>query len=308
MQILLVRRHGRSHSISFSRATLALLSLCFVSVPVGLGYMSFQYSAEYAAIEADREALVALQQDLEQQRQQIDEVEFGAKDKLAAMTMKLAEMQAQILRLDALGERLTDMAEIDSEEFDFSNKPAFGGPELSEHEFNGNENSVFDDIEKLSERVNSKDQQLQVLESLLSNNKLEQDLYIAGRPIDKGWMSSSYGYRIDPFNGSKAWHSGVDFAGKLGSDVVAVGSGVVTWSGERYGYGQMVEINHGNGYVSRYAHNSENYVGPGEVVKKGQVIAAMGSSGRSTGPHVHFEVYKHGRPVDPATYIHRTYR
>ncbi len=308
MQIVLVRRQGRSHSISLSRATLALLSLCFVGVPAGLGYIGYQYSAEYSALESDRDALVALQSELQQQRIELNDVEIGARDKLAAMTIKLAEMQAQMLRLDALGERLTEMADIDGDEFDFSHKPALGGPDYQNSEFNETESSVFSAIKQLSDQVDEKGQQLEILESLISNNKIEKDLFIAGRPIQKGWMSSSYGYRTDPFHGDKAWHGGVDFAGKFGSDVVAVGSGVVTWSGERYGYGNMVEINHGNGYLSRYAHNSENFVVPGEVVKKGQTIAAMGSSGRSTGPHVHFEVYKHGRPVDPASYIHRTYR
>lgn len=309
MKIVLVsRRYSRAHTISLSKATLALLSLCFVGVPVGLGYLTFQMSAEQAAAQADKEALVALQGELNLQRQELNDVEREARDKLAAMTIKLAEMQAQVLRLDALGERLTDMADMDDGEFDFSQKPAFGGPELVSEAFDESESSVLAAIEELSHKVDSKGKQLEVLESLLSNNKIQSDVSLTGRPVAKGWLSSQYGYRIDPFHGNKAWHSGVDFAGKFGSDVIAVGSGVVTWSGDRYGYGQMVEVNHGNGYVSRYAHNSENYVVPGEIVKKGQVIAAMGSSGRSTGPHVHFEVYKHGRTVDPATYIHRTHR
>jgi murein DD-endopeptidase MepM/ murein hydrolase activator NlpD len=309
MKIVLVsRRYSRAHTISLSKATIALLSLCFVGMPMGLGYLTFYMSAEQAAVQADKDALIALQGELNEQREELSEVERNARDKLAAMTIKLAEMQAQMLRLDALGERLTDMADMDDGEFDFSQKPAFGGPELALQEFNDNETTVFNAIEHLSSKVDSKGKQLEVLESLLSNSKIKNDVSLTGRPIVKGWLSSKYGYRVDPFNGNKAWHGGVDFAGKFGSDVVTVGSGVVTWSGDRYGYGQMVEVNHGNGYVSRYAHNSENFVVPGEIVKKGQVIAAMGSSGRSTGPHVHFEVYKHGRTVDPATYIHRTHR
>lgn len=146
------------------------------------------------------------------------------------------------------------------------------------------------------------------MEALLAQRKIQRDVFIAGRPVKKGWMSSRFGRRTDPFNGQVAWHNGVDFAGKLKSDIVSVAAGVVTWSGPRYGYGEMVEINHGNGFTTRYAHNSENKVAIGEVVKKGQVIALMGTSGRSTGPHVHFEVYKHGRAVDPSSYIHRTHR
>ena len=121
-------------------------------------------------------------------------------------------------------------------------------------------------------------------------------------------MTSLFGHRTDPFKGHRAWHNGVDFAGQLGSAVVAVASGVVTWASERQGYGLIVEVNHGGGYVTRYAHNQSNLVDVGDVVKKGQVIASMGSSGRSTGPHVHFEVYKNGKSVDPASYVDRPQR
>jgi murein DD-endopeptidase MepM/ murein hydrolase activator NlpD len=120
-------------------------------------------------------------------------------------------------------------------------------------------------------------------------------------------MSSRYGRRTDPFSGKIAWHNGVDFAGKLGSDIIAVASGVVVESGERSGYGDTVMINHSSGFKTRYAHNMKNLVKVGDVVKKGQVIALMGSTGRSTGPHVHFEVYKYDRQVDPAAYINRTH-
>jgi murein DD-endopeptidase MepM/ murein hydrolase activator NlpD len=149
---------------------------------------------------------------------------------------------------------------------------------------------------------------LQILTSMMSDNRLKKEQTVAGTPIDKGWMSSAYGMRTDPFHGKERWHDGVDFAGKRGSPIIAVASGVVTWSAKRSGYGEMVEINHGDGYVTRYGHNEENLVTLGSIVKKGQHIALMGSSGRSTGPHVHFEVYKNGRTVDPASYIHKTHR
>ncbi len=160
----------------------------------------------------------------------------------------------------------------------------------------------------LANQIEDREQQLATLDALMAKRKIQREIFIAGRPIKKGWMSSRYGRRTDPFNGRIAWHAGVDFAGKMGSDIVSVAAGVVTWSSKRSGYGQMVEVNHGGGFSTRYAHNSENLVKVGDIVQKGQVIALMGSSGRSTGPHVHFEVYKHGRAVDPASYIHRTHR
>jgi len=137
---------------------------------------------------------------------------------------------------------------------------------------------------------------------------LSEDSTISGRPVEKGWISSGYGMRTDPFNGRKRWHNGVDFAGKAGANVVAVASGVVTWSSKYNNYGNMVEIDHGEGVVTRYAHNQENKVKVGDLVQRGQVIAALGSTGRSTGPHLHFEVYKNGRAVDPSVYIRKTLR
>jgi len=161
---------------------------------------------------------------------------------------------------------------------------------------------------QLQHQLESRESQLGILESLMLDRKLKQQSAVTGRPIKKGWMSSKFGYRTDPFKGHRAWHNGVDFAGKEGADVVAVASGVVTWSAERNGYGQMVELDHGEGYITRYAHNKKNLVNVGDTVKKGEVVGLMGSSGRSTGPHVHFEVYKNGRAVDPASYIRRTIR
>ena len=150
--------------------------------------------------------------------------------------------------------------------------------------------------------------QFDVLAGLLSSEQLRAESSPSGRPIASGWQSSAYGYRIDPISGQRAWHDGVDFAGKEGTEIFAVASGVVSWSGYRSGYGQMVEVAHGDGLSTRYAHNRENNVEVGDLVRRGDVIAFMGSTGRSTGPHVHFEVFKHGRAVDPASYISRTHR
>jgi murein DD-endopeptidase MepM/ murein hydrolase activator NlpD len=158
------------------------------------------------------------------------------------------------------------------------------------------------------ERLIDREHQLEILESLLTNRKLEEQSWLSGQPVIKGWISSQYGQRTDPFSGKPAMHNGLDFAGVEGSDVIAVAAGVVTWTGSKNGYGQLVEISHDDGYVTRYGHNKENLVQPGDVVRKGETIALMGSSGRSTGAHVHYEVYKHGRPVDPSSYVARTRR
>jgi len=249
--------------------------------------------------------IVLQREDVDAGRQQLD-------NSLSGMTVKLAKLRSRLVRLDALGEQLTQIASLDDGEFDFSSTPGLGGPIQSPLAEIANQAEIEEKVSlmfaKLDNSISSRESQLQILQSMLSDKKLKSESMVAGRPVKKGWMSSEYGMRIDPFHGKQQWHAGVDFAGRDGDDVIAVASGVVTWSGDRSGYGKMVEINHSDGYITRYAHNQENIANLGAIVQKGDVIAQMGSSGRSTGPHVHFEVFKNGRTVDPASYIQRTYR
>jgi murein DD-endopeptidase MepM/ murein hydrolase activator NlpD len=256
----------------------------------------------------DHQALNALKERTAKEQLLLSDTKLHTEQQLQALTLRVAALQARLVRLDALGERITTIAKLDQGEFDFSQAPALGGPASADLGKPYKSPDFLDAIDQLAERVDNREQQLGILESLLVNRKIQDDIFLAGLPVVKGWMSSDFGHRNDPFTGRVAMHEGIDFAGRLGSDVIAVASGVVTWSGERDGYGQMVEINHGDGFMTRYAHNQQNQVQVGEIVKKGQVISLMGSSGRSTAPHVHFEVYKHGRAVDPAAYIHRTSR
>lgn len=309
MKIIVVsKRHGQTRSFTFGWWTRALVSVCLLGLPVaGVWLSEHLYKGDGADLFSS-DSTQAWRDALNDQEIEIEKTKRHAEEQLAALTLRMAELQARLLRLDALGERLTTIAKLDKGEFDFSQVPAVGGPEgvtLGEAYEAPNFLQV---IGQLTDQIASREQQLETLEALLANRKIQRDVFLAGRPVTKGWMSSRFGRRTDPFKGNIAWHSGVDFAGKLGSDIVAVAAGVVTWSDTRHGYGKMVEINHGNGFSTRYAHNTENKVQVGDVVKKGQVLALMGSSGRSTGPHVHFEVYKHGRAVDPASYIHRTNR
>jgi len=158
-------------------------------------------------------------------------------------------------------------------------------------------------IDRLDKRVQLRDSQLSALENVILARDLKKQIHPEGRPVNQGFISSYFGEREDPFTGREAYHKGVDFAGSAGEDVVAVAAGVVTWSGERSGYGNLVEINHGDGYVTRYAHNERTLVKVGDTVKRGETIALMGSTGHSTGPHVHFEVLRNGRQVDPLSFI-----
>ena len=239
---------------------------------------------------------------LAEQKHQIAELKERMNERVNAMAMRMGEVNAHVIRLDALGKRLTEMADIDSHEFDFDSAPASGGPEED-----GGVTAQIPDISTklndLEQKVALRDSQLSALENVIIDRDLKKQIHPEGRPVKSGFISSYFGEREDPFSGEEAYHKGVDFAGSAGDSVMAVAAGVVTWAGNRTGYGNLVEINHGDGYVTRYAHNERTLVAVGQTVKRGDPIALMGSTGRSTGPHVHFEVVRNGRQVDPLTFI-----
>ncbi len=241
--------------------------------------------------------------ELHQQRRLIDSAKADARADATALALRMARMQAQVMRLEALGERLAKMAKLDKGEFDFRRPPAIGGP-LRPTELDSGEFPDFSQsLERLKRQLDDREQQLVIMESMLLNRSLQQRAQPKGAPVRDGWVSSGFGNRTDPFTGHKALHAGVDFAAPAGTEVIAVAGGVVAWSGVREGYGKMVEVNHANGYVTRYAHNERNLVKAGDTVQPGQVIALLGSTGRSTGAHVHFEVLRNGNPVDPMSFI-----
>jgi murein DD-endopeptidase MepM/ murein hydrolase activator NlpD len=306
--ILINRKYSGSRSLELGRWSLAVLSVCCLGLPLGMlaaGYMAGQESEARSMRGA---ALATLREQLAQQSGELADLQDQADRRLQALTLTLAELQARMTRLDALGEHLTGMASLEEGEFDFSQPPALGGPLAGEFSVDFSSTDLSSELDRFEAQLGDREQQLDILESLLTDRKLADESWLSGRPIEKGWISSHYGKRTDPFTGKLAMHNGIDFAGKEGSNVVAVAAGVVTWSGPRSGYGQMVEVSHGDGFVTRYSHNKQNLVQPGEVVRKGQPIALMGSTGRSTGAHVHYEVYKHGRSVDPSSYVARTRR
>lgn len=223
-----------------------------------------------------------------------------------ALTIKVAELQSQLLRLNALGDRLASESNIPDEEFNFQTQPPSGGPMQSVDAITHKTlDELLVEISELTNQINYEEKQLKVLESLTLGHHIENTSYLSGRPITKGWLSSYYGVRKDPFNGRPAMHKGVDFAGKEDAKIIATASGVVSWSGERYGYGNLIEIDHGNGYKTRFGHNKEILVKVGDVVTKGDVIARMGSTGRSTGPHVHYEILRNNSQINPIKYVYR---
>ena len=225
---------------------------------------------------------------------------------MTALTIKLAELQSHVLRLNALGDRLASEANIPDKEFNFQQLPPSGGPMLQAAESSRMSLvALLLNISELESQLSFEEKQLEMLESLTLGHHIENSRYLSGRPISKGWLSSYYGIRKDPFNGRPAMHKGVDFAGKEDAPIIATASGVVTWAASRYGYGQLIEINHGDGFKTRYGHNKTLLVAVGDVVTKGQEIARMGSTGRSTGPHVHYEILRNDKQINPIKYVYR---
>jgi len=306
MNIIFVsHQHGKAKSLALSHRKLLLCMMLLLAVAGSVFAMGYRVAATNDAAEQRQEFVQAWQNELSQKRQEIEQIQQDSQEQVKALTIRMAELHAKLIRLDALGEHMIRAADIDASEFDFSSAPAIGG---NAEKIGGDSYQAPDfirAIEALAFGIEQREQKLEVLNRVLGNKEFESDRYLSGRPIKKGWLSSYFGRRNDPFSGKLAWHKGVDFAGKEGSDVIAVAAGVVTWSGDRYGYGNLVEVNHGGGYVTRYGHAKELLVKVGDVIDKGQAIALMGNTGRSTGPHVHFEVLRAGNPVDPLRYVNR---
>lgn len=309
MKLILVnQRYGNTRTIVIKGWLKGLLSLCLLGAPVALGYLGYHLALSQSTSHiVSQEAADSWQQQLDEQAETLIQLRRNAEEQLEALTLRLATLQARLLRLDALGERLTAATDLDPQEFNFSQDPGIGGALLGETR--GTEPPDFiSAISRLEREIAQRGEALEFIGELITGRQLEQDSAIAGRPVRTGWVSSGFGRRVDPFTGRMAWHNGVDFAGRPGDDVLSIGAGVVTFSGNRPSYGLTVEIDHGNGYLTRYAHAQELLVELGEIVGHGQTIALVGSTGRSTGPHVHLEVYKNGRVVDPASYVRRTHR
>ena len=296
--ILFTNKRGQvwNYDINLLHAALTLvfglivLFAAAVYTGIRLGNDELKYLAEWQDVVGEQQAEIAAAR----QNAQAD---------IDALTLRIGQMQAQMLRLNALGGRLVSQSDLDKDEFDFNAVPAVGGPKDVTNRKSVPLADFLNMLDQLETEMEDRDQKLSVLESLLMSRSLSERVMPSGRPVEDGWLSSRYGKRNDPFTGKQDFHKGLDFAGKKGSEVIAVGDGVVSWAGKKSGYGQLIEINHGNGYSTRYGHNQSHMVKVGDTVKKGQQIALMGSTGRSTGPHVHFEVLRNGKKVNPSGFI-----
>ncbi len=257
------------------------------------------------SVQQDLVSEAAIQQwnhELVTQKEQLAVAKVRSEQQVQALSSRLAGLQAHILRLDAMGNRVAEDMGI-SDEFAFSEQPAMGGSEASPDAIAPSYNEVSYSLDQLENNILAQEQQLSALEAIVFDKDINAEQKISGRPIKKGWLSSPYGNRADPFTGKKDWHPGIDFAALSGTEVVSTAAGVVTTVGSKSGYGKFIEINHGDGFSTRYAHNRELLVKKGDMVKKGQVIAKVGNTGRSTGPHVHYEIMRNGKKLNPYRYI-----
>jgi murein DD-endopeptidase MepM/ murein hydrolase activator NlpD len=261
----------------------------------GAGYLT--RGANGAALEE----IARMQAQLDAQSLELAQARDEAQREVNAIAARVGELQAQANRLNALGDRLTRVGKLKDGEFNFGELPGQGGGESAGDVPSGD---LLSSLDQLQSQFDQSGRQLNVLEALLFDQTLDSNSTPAGMPAP-GYISSRYGGRNDPFGRGRAHHQGIDIDANSGDPVTAAAEGVVSFSGVRGGYGNVVEIDHGNGYKTLYAHNSANLVKAGDVVRAGQRIAKVGSTGRSTGSHLHFEVQLNGRQVNPRQYLEK---
>jgi murein DD-endopeptidase MepM/ murein hydrolase activator NlpD len=292
---------GRVLRFDLAHPKTMLLAVAGMLLCLGVVFAAGVQIGRFVAGPLDRAAVA---RDLDQQRLDLNVVRGQMQGRVDALAARIGTLNAHLIRLDALGRRITDLAGLDRGEFDFDAPPPAGGPD--EGEFASGSAGVPEitaALEGLEAQLLDRQRQLTVLESLMSTRSLGERVLPGGWPIIGGWISSHFGHRSDPFTGRGAFHAGVDFAAPRGSEVIATGPGVVTFAGYKSGYGNVVEITHPTGYLTRYGHNARNLVREGQTVQKGAPIAIIGSTGRSTGTHVHFEVVRDGNTLNPMRYL-----
>lgn len=300
MNIIIVSdKLGKPKTLTLDSRRLAMLLSAWLALPVLMAGGLFYYTLT-RSVDIDNPYLRSLI--VEAQREQLEKNHAYLQASLNTMAVRVGQMQAQMTRLDALGERLVKLSGINRQEFRFDQPPGEGGPEGVQRTLSQTELSK--QIEALSRHLEDRSDRLTVLESMYMEKHLSKVTVPSSPPVSTGWHSSNYGWRIDPFTGRNAFHEGVDFNVDVGTPVMAAAGGVVISSQfNTSGYGNLIEIDHGNGMVSRYAHLSKMLVREGDIVLRGQKIGFSGNTGRSTGPHLHFEIRIGGAPQNPASYL-----
>ena len=300
MNIILVSDSlAKSRSMTLSQGQVFLIAFGILVAGFMLAMATYVATMKFA-VDLRNPYLRALMASLHQDEQKRSEAQV--KENLDALAAKVGELQARILRLDAFGERLAKAAGIKREEFRFDEKPGQGGPvvplgpDLTVPEFQ----RMLDDMSRL---VDDRSEKLGVLDSFFMDDRLARKTVPTTMPISGGYYSSNYGYRLDPITGHSEFHTGVDIVAGIGTKVMAAAGGVVSFSGTMPEYGNVVDVDHDNGLTSRYAHLSKRIAKVGDVVMKGQLLGLVGNTGRTTGPHLHFEVREKGIALNPNKFL-----
>lgn len=302
MNIILVSDSlAKSRIMTISQSQIILAALGFVGAGFVFALGTYWVTMKYA-VDIKNPFIQSLISTLTQQHNQETEREMRAQ--LNSLALKLGELQARLMRLDAFGERLGKAAGVKSEEFRFSETPGQGGPLLPTNQTGEFGFKNFQSrLTEISRVLDDRSDKLGVLDSVLMDGRLAAQAIPTTLPVESGYYSSDFGYRIDPFNGERAFHSGVDFNASPGSPILAAAGGTVATAYFNPQYGNMIDIDHDNGLTTRYAHLSAMRVKVGDVVLKGQRIGDLGGTGRSTGPHLHFEVRENGVPLNPNRFL-----
>ena len=303
---MLVPDHGRVRSVRLSRSVIVLCSMLMLTMlAAGLwgGWHLFRSGEDKMRIAALQNQMRMAESRFAEQRLALQARIDADRKQLAGYARNISDIQVRLTRLDALGSKLVDLAALDSSEFNFGLQPAYGGPRIAA------ENVALEgldlSIERLDGRLADLDVQLAAVDYLMEQKREEQQARPHAWPSENGWLSSRYGWRADPFTGERARHNGVAIANRFGAPVLAASRGIVTFAGKMKDFGHMVEVDHGYGYVTRYGHLSALAVHVGDEVADGQMIGRVGSTGRSTGPHLHYEVHRFGRHLNPVKFLPR---
>jgi murein DD-endopeptidase MepM/ murein hydrolase activator NlpD len=283
---------GWPHLVASAAAMFALVFLLAGAMNYGILRFAAELNIPYV-----RDVLVAIQ------RQQQEKNQSYLQDNLNAMAVRLGQMQAQLLRLETLGERLAKLAGFKPQDLMFSEVPGRGGAPSSVPSQNLSLGDFTRQLNLLTRQLEDRSDKLGLLESMYTQESARKKLIPTKLPVEGGWYSSNFGWRIDPFTGQRAFHEGIDFMAEEGTPVYSAAAGVVVYAEFHPQYGNMIEIDHGNDLISRYAHASKKYVTVGDVVLRGTRIADVGRTGRATGAHLHFEVRQRGAALNPARFL-----
>jgi murein DD-endopeptidase MepM/ murein hydrolase activator NlpD len=278
----------RGKSITLGHSQVMMLMLGWLSLPIFVAIGLYYFTLSQSGMPS--------QQNRVQSRVYLQE-------NLNTMAARLGQLQAQVFRLDALGGRLAKHFGLPEQEFNFRQKPGQGGAESSLTQYQLNPQQLEQELARFAKKLDARADGLSVLEALTLREKVKQSAFPSLHPVTTGWYSSNYGWRLDPFSGKQAMHEGVDFMAELGTPIKAAAGGVVVYSDYHPQYGNMIAVDHGNGLISRYAHASKRLVKVGDIALQGQTIGEVGSTGRSTGPHLHFEILSNGAPQNPVRYL-----